>query len=187
MIVLGLFFTLFGVPADFLFSLKDYWHPLETVSTFSFILQDLFFVFVLAGAQIFAYPFVFKQKISQSINWKRIILATFIAALPVIVLTPFFGVNSVIAMAVGQIILAAYIWYQRPDLIRVSVFNFIYSSILAFVGIFILFKMYPSILETWWVLENLSGFYFAGIPLEEILWLGFTGVGFGLYPQYVLE
>lgn len=186
MIVLGLIFAVIGSPADLFYTLKDYWHPLNYVPVPSFIFQEMVFVFILAGAQIFIYPYLFKIKLGQHLNYWRAV-KMFIFVIISFVLLVVMGLSSIEAVFAGQVLLAFYIWYQRRDLVLASFVNFAYSSIIAFLGIFILFKMYPDILQAWWKLENLYGIFIAGVPLEEIIWLGFTGFGFGLTPMFLFQ
>jgi hypothetical protein len=63
MILLGIIFGITAPISDFLWFVKDYWHPLVSVSPIIFTLEDFFCVFILTGVMLFTYPAIFEKKV----------------------------------------------------------------------------------------------------------------------------
>ena len=187
MVVFGILFAVLAPIGEFIFFLRDYWTPLKFISIQSFISQEFVFVFLLTGIVLFSYPSIFRKSIGHELNWKKIIVILIIAGLPLGILTFLFRVKSIVSLFIGQILVGLFILLQKPKLVNVAAFNFIFGIILGFMGFFIFMKLYPNIINDWWLTNNLFGIFIARIPIEEIVWLGFCGLGFGLIPEFALE
>ncbi len=185
-IILGLIFAVGGPLTEWLGFLKNYWNPLATISPLQFVLEELLYIFLLGGALFFLYPLLFKVDIGQRINVSRlaIVLAS---SLVVFFLAIALGLKSFDGIFLGQVPVAIYAWITHPNLIKISLFNFVYGCILAFYGFNVLLFFFPNIVPAWWLTQNLWGIYLHGVPLEEIVWLGFVGLGYGVLPEFVFE
>ena len=80
MLLLGVIFGVVAPTSDFLWFLRDYWHPLVSVSPLIFTLEDFFYVFILTGVMLFSYAAIFKKK-ADKIDWKRLIIIQMMASL----------------------------------------------------------------------------------------------------------
>lgn len=183
MIMLGLIFAPQGAIYEFKWFFKDYWNPLVSMTKISFVLQEMAFIFIISGV-LFLYLFLFVKKLGNKIDWNNVIIPILVS-LVAFGIIKIMGVKSIYALYLSQISTALYIWLKEPTFIRVSLFNFAYGCLLAFIGFSIFLKLFPNIMGMWWNLEKLSGIFIFTVPLEEILWLGFIGMGFGILPQFV--
>jgi hypothetical protein len=184
MILLALPFAIPGPITEFVWFLKDYWNPLIYVSKTGFIIQDMVYIFLLSGALMFLYPLLFHKSIGNTFDWKKFLYVALIS-LGTCIIVILLGFKSIYGLFAGQIPTAIFIWWQRPNLVKVSIFNFFYGCLLAFCVFSIMLKIYPHFVTDWWNVKNLFGSFIAGVPLEEILWLGFIGLGYGLLPEFV--
>ena len=185
MITLGLIFAPQGAIYEFNWLLKDYWNPLVSMTKISFVLQEMAFIFIMVGV-LFLYLLLFVKKLGNKIDWNNIIIPI-LTSLITFEVIKIIGIKSIYALYLSQTSTAFYIWLKQPTLIKVSLFNFAYGCLLAFIGFSIFQRLFPDILGMWWNLEKLSGIFIFTVPLEEILWLGFIGIGFGILPQFVYE
>jgi len=186
MFILGLVFALFGPFTEFFGFLNNYWNPLAYLSTFQFLVQEIVYIFLVAGALFFLHPLLFRKKLGHKINLLRFAIVLFISLATFFIFT-LFSAKDFYGILLGQVPVMIYVWSNRPDLAKVSIFNFMYGCLLAFCAFTILLYFYPNIVIDWWNTKNLMGIFIHGVPLEEILWLGFVGAGYGLLPQFIFD
>ena len=59
---------------------------------------------------------------------------------------------------------------------------YLFVDLAIFFPYFIFTKVYPGIIDKWWMLDNLSGIRLIGVPFEEFLWA--FGMGMMTGPLY---
>ncbi|MEK7530997.1 MAG: lycopene cyclase domain-containing protein [Patescibacteria group bacterium] len=162
----------------------DYWRP-ELFNGWSAGFEDVLFAFFIGGVAAVAYEAVFQNTKHIVRGYPRRFWLYAVVPLSIVwhgVGVFALGINSMHASIVLFLVAGAYIVYKRPDLLRGALLG---GVLVAFVGlIFYLgwIGAYPGIIERWWLLENISGIFIQGIPLEELAW-GFSW-GFVAGPMY---
>lgn len=160
--------------------LSDYWHPeyLFKISLgwLSFGVEDLLFSFAFAGICIglFCQQLALAEIIS-GLNKMESFAERFFTIWPGIctfwVLVHFYSINSLYAIAVSCLVSAGVIFLKRPcwagPALRMAL---LVASLMWFFYWSYFLVLFPSIIESWWELETLSGLHLAGVPLEEPLW-----------------
>jgi len=184
-------------PVSQIWYTTDYWLPEYLGSAYGVgaqLLQDLAFGGLIIGLTATVYNVFFNMKSVPLRGGKRTggrgvfrgaVRGLFLAALLVCSLSVFTGVlhlNSIYSSAIGFLIASALIWWKRPDLLKPSLVGFVYFFGMVAVGYNASFVFFPNLITKWWLLQNISGVLFLGVPLEEFLWFSTWGlVGTPLY------
>lgn len=90
------------------------------------------------------------------------------------------NVNSIYAYVIPLICAGIVVTYYRKDLFFTEVFNGLLVVIVTVIMFMLLQIIFPNIFDEIWMIENLTGHLFLGIPIEEILFafcLGFSAGG----------
>ncbi len=72
--------------------------------------------------------------------------------------------------------------FFRSDLWLDSLLSGFLTGTIMFFGYLIFLKLFPGIIQKWWLIKNVSGVFIANIPIEELFW-GF-GLGMMVGPLY---
>ncbi len=159
--------------------LQDYWHPVYTLGKFGFLEDALFaaLVFGISGGVISLF---FKtgsvEKTKTYRDWRKIFLAAVLLVSSVFLLTNLLGWNSIYASSVGFLLLIAVIWLERPDFIKISILGSLFWIIFIALYYNLLLSFWPTLIQDWWLWQNISGITFLRIPLEEFFWFGTWGL-----------
>lgn len=171
MLIMSLIVAPLG-PISEIFYLRDYWHPDYALPLFGFGIEDILFAFFIGGIANVAYEEFFVEKMRKTGKDKNLeagLLCAFGLFL-LLVLTFVFDINSIYSSSVVFLMVGFLILRERHDLIQNAVFS---GFIVAFVMLFfysVYLMFYPSVIEDWWKMGNISGVLIIGAPIEEIIW-----------------
>jgi hypothetical protein len=171
-------------PISELLYLKDYWHPQYLIKIFGLGIEDLLFAFFIGGIGAVIYEELFIKKIRKGKreHSKTIALLGVIGVILTIFLNLYLHINSIYSTSVVLILIGIMVIMERHDLLKNAIGNGILVSLLMFIFYIIYTAIFPTIIQDWWKLQNISGVILLGAPLEELLW-GFSW-GFLAGPLY---
>jgi hypothetical protein len=160
--------------------IPGYWNP-DTLFdigriTFGLSIEDLLFMFFVAGISAFLYDYLFREKISKKQTYPKHIKAIFIGLLSAFVFGLVFHPNLIYALIVFGFAGTICLWFERRDLIRHSIlggFSFLFVYIFAF---FIFNQLFPYFISTAYNFNNISGLIMLSVPLEEYIY----AISFGM-------
>ena len=170
--------------------LTDYWIPFKIFTLEELIIDLLFaaFAFSLTGI---IYNIFFKmksipmKKVPRTHFYKCLLIAIIILIGCLVIFTNILGINSIYSSAIGFLILTSIIWFERRDLIKVSIIGSIILTIITFIGYRMILIIWPNFIHEFWLLENISGLLIFDIPIEEFIWFSTWGlVGVLLYEWF---
>lgn len=186
MIVVGVLAAILGTIGGYLFFTKDWWKPFSVTGT-RVGLEDLFLGFFNGGIAAVIYKVVFKKKFSNRTykNAKNkfwLLMAGFIGISLMFFFFYILKIHSFKAMMVGLIATLSVFYLRRPDLIFSSLMSGALMTLISFPVYFLVIQIYPGIVEKVWMVQNLSGIYFLGVPIEDFIWIFAVGAVIG--PSY---
>lgn len=186
MIILSITGSVTGPVSQFWY-LKDYWQPFKIFTPEGLFIDILFAAFIFSLTCVI-YNLFFKMK---SISIKKVpktyfiyrsLIGVIILIGSLVIFTDIIGVNSIYSSAIGFLILTSIIWFERHDLVKISIIGAIFFMIFTFIGYRIILTIWPNFIQEIWLLKNISGILIFGIPLEEFIWFSTWGlVGISLY------
>ncbi len=164
-----------------------YWNPNTLLDlgrlTGGYGIEDALFMFFAGGIATFVYEFFFRKKIKLKKTYKHHIRALFIGIIAMGIFTIIFKANLIYSLTVFYFAGAISICIERRDLIYHSLFGGL-SFLIIYFSIFLLFNMiFPSFIQNFYNLQNISGILFFGVPFEELLY----AVSFGLIWSPIYE
>lgn len=170
MLILSVLSTFLGF-TQFFFT-KDYWQPASILGPGRLDFESFLLCFCYGGVAAPLYEILFWKKPNYSVRPGNLvggIIAVFlsVAALSVGVLV--FEWNSLYVSSGILLILGITIVAFRPTLLKHALYTGVLFALVMFLVLQILAFLFPGIIEAWWKLENLSGLFVIGIPMEEIL------------------
>lgn len=170
-------------PISELFFTYDYWQPVYWIKIFWFGFSDILFGFFIGGIASVIYEeyFITKIRKSKREHSKEFAYLALLGAIIFFLLFAF-GINSIYANIISFILIGLMIIYKRHDLWKNAIGSGIIVAILMFLFYIIFTMIFPTIIQDWWMLNNISGIIILGAPLEEIIW-GFSW-GFLAGPIY---
>lgn len=175
-------------PIAEIFYLRDYWRP-EFFNGWKIGIEDPLFGFLFGGISCVMYEEVFGKYFAKRHARGHPIWTIFLVLFGIlwmVVTNIVLGFNSMYASIVGFAIISACMLYFRHDLLR----DALLSSVLLSLLFFILYKIYlfffPTIFQSWWMFENMSGIFISGIPLEELVWAFSWGLFAGPAYEFTL-
>jgi hypothetical protein len=174
MLVMSIFVAPFGFTQFFYF--QDYWRP---EYYFGMLpgktgIEDILFCFLVGGVATVIYEEVFGLRWSKRHlkNHQYWMLAA--------------GAFGLVGMFIGNIILkfnamyvsvflllvvGAFMLLVRPDLFADALMSGILFSLLFLIFYISFFNIvFKGIIQSWWLLKNISGVLILGVPIEEVLW-----------------
>jgi hypothetical protein len=171
-------------PISQLFYLRDYWRP-EIFTGWSIGIEDFLWGFFIGGIASVIYEEIFgkryaKRHLKRHKFWMLMFFIYGIAGM--VIGSVILGYNSIYVSFAILIVAAAYIAFFRHDLIKDAFISGALLGCLMFLAYLLFFPMFPGILQKWWMLDNLTGFLIAGVPLEELMWA--FGWGMVAAPMY---
>ncbi len=90
-----------------------------------------------------------------------------------------FGINSFWTSLLACTFIALCVAWRRPDLICVMLVSGVSLALLALLPYwFVLEFLNPNWFAEEWYLENLSGLWVLGLPVEEVAWYFYSGAAF---------
>lgn len=187
MIRTGLWGAVIG-PISQWWYLKDYWHPTHTLAgTLGGVFEDMLFGFAIVGAMAGLATILMRAKVvrapgqkSQTVRYLAVPIMIGIFAF----LTNVVGLNSMHASPIAFVILTAFIWWQRPDLIRFSLLSGFIWIFMTIIGYTVIISIWPDFFAKWWLWDNISKITVLRIPIEEILWFSTLGLLAGVAHEW---
>lgn len=167
-----------------IFYLRDYWQP-QTVTGWSLGFEDLLFAFSIGGVGAVVYEEILGKKFSQRRLKKYpywMLLVIFLGLSWMIIGNIILKFNSIYVSTSVFLIFGVLMVTIRQDLIRNAFVSGVLVGLLMFFFYLLYLPLHPGIIEKFWRLKNISGIFFLGVPLEELMW-GF-GWGFVAGPLY---
>lgn len=179
MLLMSILFAPAGFIGEFIYT-RDWWNPATITGTVAGI-EDLLFGFAIAGIASVIYEVVFKKNIvkrTDKIPIKKIIVT--IAILSAIFLASVYIVklHTFIAAMITLLCPIIYIYIKRKDLIKNSMFSGLLLILFS-----ILFYVIVELITPGWIAATwsgtISGITWFGIPIEDLIWIFFTGALIG--------
>jgi hypothetical protein len=162
--------TLAGLAA-FLYShisVSDYWNPNFIFEWFP--LEDFLYGFFFGGFVSECADIFIKHKFKKNKNRKRyLLLFTLFIPLIIFVGMNILGFNSIIILLFFTVIISIASVFFNHRIIYLQLLSGFIGLVLTFVIFQILLYFNPEFTVTSWNLENISGIFYFGIPLEEYL------------------
>ncbi len=164
----------------------DYWHPPYIIDIiigkWHFGIEDYLFAFSVAGISVFIFESIAVKNNLENIppvNKRTYIkMKTWgVIGLILVIITSSTGLHSITSIIITLLITSVLIHYRRRKIFIIAL-----SSSLIFIIFYwfyfyaILLTVFPSIVATYWNINNLMGISFTGIPLEEFLWCFSAGL-----------
>jgi hypothetical protein len=171
-------------PIAEIFYRRDYWRP-ELFNGWAIGIEDIIFAFAIGGITAVIYEEVFGKRIAtrrtkEHLGWLPVVIVMWTAWL--IGGNIIFGLNSVYVTSIGLLLIGISFLAFRKDLIKEAILSGLLVGTLLFVFYLVFLKLFPGVVEDWWMLNNVSGYLVLGIPIEELVW-GFCW-GFAIGPAY---
>jgi len=173
-------------PISELWYLKDYWRP-ELFTGWPIGIEDFIFGFCVGGISSVIYEEFFGRHYSNRLNreyhwhWFLIpMIALFIFVFNTLFYV--FKINSIYVSVITFLVLALIITYFRRDLVVDSLMSGILTGLAMFLSYLVFLSIFPEAVHKWWLLNNISGIFIHGIPIEELMWaFGWGMVGGPVY------
>jgi len=184
MLTMSLIVAPMGPISEF-FYLRDYWHP-EFFNGALRSVEELLFGFAIGGITAIIYEVLFdkkylKKNLKSRSKW-LFVVGIFGITCVMIAGNIILGLNSLYVSIVAFLIIGISILIVRRDLLKEAIFSGLFVSLLMLMFYFIWARIFPGIIQEWWLLKNISGIIIFGAPLEELMW-GFSW-GFATGPAY---
>ena len=184
MLYMSICVAIVGLFAEFFLWTVDWWHP-YTITGTRIGIEDLILGFTNGGVAAVLYEEIFKKRL-----YRRKIYqpshGIWIFALVSLIVTYsffyFFQLTSFYATTIGFAIGGVIILWFRKDLVIDAILSGFLVSLVSLPFYWILFYLSPGIVGAIWYTNRLSGVYFAGIPVEDLVFYFF--VGFTVGPLY---
>jgi hypothetical protein len=186
------FSILFGIASivlEHFFSVYDYWHPVFILGDSIIRVESFIYGFFFGGAVSGIIPLIYKQKEigKPRKNLRLEIGIIVIIALLFLIMTVVLKINSMIPMIISPLVVGviSLVKLRKRDSIVKHVINGIVALLITvlFYYLLIIFVQ-PDLFNEYFYLENLSGFWLLGLPLEEALFA--FALGFGVTSIYEL-
>ena len=170
--------------------LADYWRP-DTFNGWAVGVEDFLYGFIFGGMASVVYEEIYGKRYSRrhdrTHHWAMLLLPFFILS----VATFFFGksiinLNTMYAALCSLAIATIFIIYYRRDLFVDSLMSGLLVGFLTLIGFVVLLKIFPSMVESWWMLDNLSRTFVLGIPSEELFWAFGLGTVAGPFYEFFM-
>lgn len=165
----------------------DWWLP-TTITGTRIGIEDLIIGFGSGGIMAVAYEEIFKKRLYhfRSKQLHRPGASTILLLLAFLTSWLFWGVEltSFWASTLGLAITASVLLYFRRDLFLCGVLSGILMAVISLVFYFTVILISPEWISMTYQLQNLSGLFFLGIPVEEFVFWFLGGLTFGPFYEY---
>lgn len=170
MLILSVLASVMGF-SQFFFT-YDYWQPASIFGSGRLDFESFLLSFLYGGVAAPLYEILFWKKPNYSSKpgnpvWGLVAVVLSGVALSVGVFG--LGWNSLYVSSGILIILGISMIAYRPALLKHGLYTGALFALLMFLVLQILAGLFPDIVGLWWKLDNLSGYFVLGIPIEELL------------------
>lgn len=158
--------------------LRDYWRP-ALLGPWPVGVEDLLFGFTAGGLGAVSYEVLFNRARVPRYGRQNPVffVLAFLGGLGAHALLVPAGVNSIYVSIAVFAAVTAFMLVRRPDLVVVALVSGLSLAVLmvaAYQGVLLL---HEGLFTEHWMLDNLSGAFVLGVPIEEPLW----GLGWGAF------
>jgi hypothetical protein len=193
-----LFTGLIIAPVAFSFKpfLGAYWNPtvlFDLLNRVGFSIEDLIFVFTLAGITSVLYELVTKKSESSIEPAIRSEIVIRTAGVMIFLFALFIFLNylglwkHLYSSLIPNLLLIVYICIQRKDLRKPILLSGVFGGLMYFLLFVVFINIFPTYFEIIYNLSNFWGINIVGIPLEEIIFgFHFSALMGGLY-EYIFR
>jgi hypothetical protein len=188
MLWMSLYGALAGPSAELLYTI-DWWRPLTITKTLVGV-EDFLFGMAVAGIGATAYEYLFKRHLmlpkqshTEIMREQKHVLIFIVAGLALLFGSHYLlGFNTLHATITTLFAITAVIWYQRRDLVRISVVTGIILFLVAFAVYNLLALLTPGWIDAFWYWQNVPEIIILNMPLDDMIWYFMAGALFG--PMY---
>lgn len=187
MILNGLFALVLGSIINYFYWIKDWWQPHSITGT-RFYIEDLLLGFGSGGVSASLYLYVFNKKLvtSDLISKKRLFFFLALTAMGLIfflILIHLLRMSSFMATLIVGSIVYLILAFLNKTLIKASIINSFLMFLLVIPIYMLAIFVTPGFIEKTWMMNNLMGIKFFGVPIEDYIFYLITGAGsFFFYP-----
>ncbi|MFA5933788.1 MAG: lycopene cyclase domain-containing protein [Candidatus Paceibacterota bacterium] len=186
MVLIGLLLMI-GAPFAEQMHFTDWWHPHFIFNSFITI-EDLLFGFSVGGVISAVYSLLnsrIKDDFILPINLTGKILTTTAFLFSVFGLFYIFHIHSfissIIALSIPVIIVG---YYNKKSLIPIFLTG-MFMTVFALAGYLFSIYLNPNFVKETYLLNHLSKILILGIPIEELLWFFFAGMGVSAFQKII--
>ncbi len=175
MIKVGAVGGLMGVVAE-VWYFRDYWRPLTLFGEGVVGIEDYIIGFALFGVGGYIHSSFTKKEIDYTRQTaaknKDFFYLFFFGCGSLTLFSMVLGIHSGYVTFLTFFLLSVYIWFQRPDLIRLSIISAFVTLFISFLIYYINFNfLFPDFWDKYGMLDQpVLGFKVFNIPLSEMLW-----------------
>lgn len=176
----------FGVLDYFL--VPRYWHPdslFGLIDKFGMGIESFLFLFFMSGLCSVVYEFVFRKKIKRANGHGNHVLALVTPLAAFFAFAVFFPDEVIYVFIAAGIIGTFFIVLARRDLLLKAIFSGVLFAIFYGFVFFLVVRLFPELVQSFYNLENMAGIFIAGVPLEEVLAGLFVGSFWSVSYEYV--
>ncbi len=173
-VILGQFFT------------QDYWNPPYLISPF-FPFEDFLYGIIFGGLTTIVYQYIFKIKFSKNTTPSSRKMTLTLGAICILVMFLFvylLEINSIYGQTACLVMVFVYTSICRPDLIHHMFISGFTVTLFTFLWQKLVLVIYPNAVVNFWETEALQSVFFAGVPLEELLFAFAIGLGGSMYFEF---
>lgn len=187
MILTGLIALVIGTFLNYFYWTKDWWRP-YTITNTKLSIEDLLLGFASGGISATLYLYVFKKKLitSDSISKKRLyffISLMIISLILFLILFHLLGMSSFMATLIVGLLIYLILAFFNKNLIKESIINAFLVFLLVIPIYLLAIFATPNFIDKTWMMNNLMGIKFLGVPIEDYIYYLLTGaIGFFFYP-----
>jgi hypothetical protein len=177
-LIFSLLFAVLGPMADALWFTADWWRPEAAFGRITLI-ENIILGFTNGGIAATLVMIFYKIKDSGNREKNQSLLAgampLILAVLSTSLFYWFFNLSSFYATLSGAFVTLAFVYFNRPDLVKISLINGVLMLVLAIPVYLAIIFVSPGWIEKTWLLDKLSGMMILNIPIEDIVWYFLTG------------
>lgn len=184
MLTLGGLFGLAAYVIGIKYSLGDYWHPVYLFNNLH--IEDFLYGFFFGGVCTQIYFSLFRVREIDTHKHRPffVSVALLISISSFLLLTDVLRFNSIVAHIVPPLLIGIYIAYKGHKTLKIQIVSGILSMIVTMIVFKVLIVLNPRFVIDVWDLDNLSGYLFLGVPIEEYLFAFSLGFGASLFYEY---
>ncbi|MFA7216563.1 MAG: lycopene cyclase domain-containing protein [Candidatus Paceibacterota bacterium] len=179
-----------GLPFGFFdyFLVPQYWKPdslFGLIEKYGFGIESFIFFFFMAGIASVIYEFLFKKKLvkinrSATKNYYPVLTT----AISIIIFSIFYPTKAIYGLVVISGLGSIFIIYHRRDLWKQIFVTSVVFSCFYFLVFVLINLIFEGLVEYSYNLENISGLFILGVPIEELVVASFAGAFWSSLYEY---
>ncbi len=188
LIQVGVLLAGIGLICEYFWWTKDWWKP-ETLTGTVIGIEDLILGFTNGGLAASLYLVLFRKKFipkKAKLSGKPFLLFLIIISnLMLFAILFSFKINSFISTLITMFSVCVMLLINQRRLIIPALINGLLMVALVIPIYLAVIYLTPHVVEKTWMIPNLLGIYFLGVPLEDYIFYFLSGVYcLGIYPFY---